>query len=431
MNRFFTRLSAFAASLALVVGLSAQADAAFRDGNLFFEPIDESTCSLVESQIGFYSGDVVIPEKAYDSTTGITYTVTMVANFAFEECADVTSVTFPETITTIQTNAFNYCVGLTSVTLPASLKNYGKVVFAHSSNLEAINVAEGSKYFKSINGILYNISGDLLVDCPEKITEVDVPASVKVIRDAAFFNCTELERVSLPEGLEKISLGAFQQCESLREITIPSTVTTIGAWAFDHCMTLTEFECGENVDFIDSAAFQMCSSLERFVASDKLKSLGESAFMGCFSLHYAYLGKSLENIGFNAFETSTELEELIVPTTKVPEVEEGAFCEEIYENTLLYLLDEAMPLFSDADPWNLFMNMRVYDPNSVSSHLSDSAVLDVTVDGGVLYATAPGEIQIFTVDGKLEARGFGSLTASPGKGLYLVRSGAETRKVIL
>ena len=427
----FTKLMCAGIGVTLTLAATTHATAAFVDGKLCYEPLDERSCAVVAPTMGItYSGDVVIPEKAYDSSTDQYYNVVMISNFAFEECAEMTSITFPETLTTIQGNTFNYCTGLKSVTLPASLKNFGHMVFAYSINIEEINVAEGNKYFKSIDGVLYDIAGETVLQAPEKLTEIVVPEGVKKIGYAGFFNCTELDQVVLPEGLEELENGSFMQCESLTSINIPSTVKTIGPWAFDHCLSLEEFVSGENVELINSAAFQGCANLKKFVAGDNLKTLGEGCFMGCFLLEYAYLGKSIETIGDSTFETCTELTELFVPTEKVPEVDVDTFCEENFKYTSLYLLDDSMQLFADDDIWSKFLNMKVYQ-DGVEDVLATATNLEINTCGATLTATAAGEIRLYDIDGRLIAKSNDYLKATPGNGLFIVKSGADVRKIRL
>ncbi len=426
MKKFSTRVLAAAVVMTLASGSQAFAD--FDYDNISFRPTSTDECA-VTSHAPLYSGNVVIPDKATDPSTGKTYTVTAINSFAFEDCADMTSVTLPETLVLIDSRAFFYCTGLTSITLPASLQQLEFHAFGYCSNLEAINVAEGSEYFKSIDGIVYDKAGEVLVMSPEKVTEVTVPDGVKEIGYAAFYNNTELVSVTLPEGVERISTGAFQQCTALSSINIPTTCEYIGGWAFDQCAGLIDFDCGEGLKTIDSAAFQYCSNLVTFHGSDTLEYIGQSAFMGALSLRSVYLGKSLTYISFDAFSSSEDLEEIILLAPVAPEAEADAFTDEQFDTVTLYLAEEYMTAYDDAYPWYCFMDIRPYSTR-VATPAAESS-LEVTVEAGTIRATADGELLLYTADGRLLSRAQRTLQTAPGKGLYILKTGDETRKVLL
>ncbi len=55
-----------------------------------------------------YSGSVVIPPSF--SYNGITYSVTRIGSFAFEDCTGLTAITIPESVTIIGDHAFYECI---------------------------------------------------------------------------------------------------------------------------------------------------------------------------------------------------------------------------------------------------------------------------------------------------------------------------------
>lgn len=65
----------------------------------------------------------------------------------------------------------------------------------------------------------------------ERVTQVELPASVEEIGQNAFFRCFALEEVVLPEGLKKIGDGAFSFC-ALKEIQLPASLEYLGDGAF-------------------------------------------------------------------------------------------------------------------------------------------------------------------------------------------------------
>ena len=86
----------------------------------------------------------------------------------------------------------------------------------------------------------------------KEMSSINIPGSVKEIRDYAFDYCTGLTAVDLPGSLIKIGTGAFNSCIGLISINIPGSVKEIGDFAFDNCPGLTVV-CPE-----DSYAHRYC-----------------------------------------------------------------------------------------------------------------------------------------------------------------------------
>ena len=116
-------------------------------------------------------------------------TVTVIGEFAFSECRNITSITIPPSVTEIEMYAFTYCRSLTSISIPSSVKKIGRNVFSE---------------------------------------------------------CRGLVRIFLHEGLLTIGENAFSWCTILTEITIPSSVITIGDYAFTQCSKLASASISRN-----------------------------------------------------------------------------------------------------------------------------------------------------------------------------------------
>ena len=65
------------------------------------------------------------------------------------------------------------------------------------------------------------------------LKEVSVPSTVREIRNYAFYNCKNLEKVNLSEGLEGMTWGVFKGCEKLTSIDFPSTLCYIYSNSFE------------------------------------------------------------------------------------------------------------------------------------------------------------------------------------------------------
>ena len=85
--------------------------------------------------------------------------VVAVSNYAFFECANLTSITLPKTIKQIGANAFYKCIGLTSITLPTSLNRLFRNAFSGCSNLTNLEIL--SKKLTINNGVFKGLTIDL------------------------------------------------------------------------------------------------------------------------------------------------------------------------------------------------------------------------------------------------------------------------------
>ena len=95
--------------LSVFFSISASADVVKVDGIYY----DISGTTATVTQVGDYSGDIVIPESITFENSK--YSVTSIGDAAFYECIDLTSVTIPNSVTSIGECAFAYCENIENV----------------------------------------------------------------------------------------------------------------------------------------------------------------------------------------------------------------------------------------------------------------------------------------------------------------------------
>ena len=162
----------------------------------------------------------------------------------FMGCSSLEQIHLPSTCTTIGSCAFWYCSSLETVNLPTNLskiecsfgnndslrqivipKNVSSIgvsssdyvsdgVFFDCKSLKSILVQEGSSYYYSKNGVLFNKSGSKLIRYPAGKTDVfyAVPNEVTAIGTDAFNGTTFLEKVFIGSNVCSISDNAFEHC---------------------------------------------------------------------------------------------------------------------------------------------------------------------------------------------------------------------------
>lgn len=84
---------------------------------------------------------------------------TIIANWAFDKCTNLTTITIPEHVTVIGNSAFNNCSNLTTINIPKSVTIIDKSAFLGCSNITTVNY-EGSEADR--NKILIEKNNDSL-----------------------------------------------------------------------------------------------------------------------------------------------------------------------------------------------------------------------------------------------------------------------------
>ena len=123
--------------------------------------------------------------------------VTSIGHNAFNGCTGLTSVTIPDSVISIGLYVFEDCTGLTSVNIPDSVTSIGSSAFRNCSGLTSITVDQANSNYKSIDGVLFNKAGTILIACPaEKSGSYTIPSSVTTIYSYAFEGCSGLTSVT-------------------------------------------------------------------------------------------------------------------------------------------------------------------------------------------------------------------------------------------
>lgn len=167
------------------------------------------------------------------------------ANYAFEDCRNVTSVTIPSGMKTLGSNTFYRCTSLASVTIPETVTKIGEGAFINCSSLK----------------------------------EITIPKGVTVIEPNLFSDCGNLETVTLHDGITSIGKKAFYFCESLTGMTIPSNVTYIGSEAFRECYGLTSVVIPVKTLKVGDRAFAYNHELNNITVCNRATEIGTDAFM--------------------------------------------------------------------------------------------------------------------------------------------------------
>lgn len=263
-----------------------------------------------QALMGSYSvpGSVTnIAEYAFNECNQLTSitndnSLVSIGSAAFSSCTSLTNITIPDSLTTIGNAAFAFCTNLTSVAIPASVTNLQTGAFAECFSLTNCSVATQNPAYSSVNGVVFDKNEATVIVYPDGLVgSYVVPGSVTSIGYGAFAYCTRLWNITFPDGVTNIGIQSFYDCTSLTNAPLPSSLVGIGVSAFFDCTSLRGVSIGNGVTNIGGYAFGGCTSLTNAAIGNGVISLGDGAFEYCNSLKYVGIGNSCTNIGLFEF----------------------------------------------------------------------------------------------------------------------------------
>jgi hypothetical protein len=143
------------------------------------------------------------------------------------------SYTVPNSVTNIGSEAFSFCPSLTSVTIPNSVTSIGLAAFAACPSLSAITVDALNAVYSSVDGVLFNKSRTLLIQCPAgKAGSYTIPNNVTSIEWYGFYSCTGLTSVTIPDTVASIGGYVFYSCTNLTGVYFQGNAPDFGPFVF-------------------------------------------------------------------------------------------------------------------------------------------------------------------------------------------------------
>ncbi len=261
----------------------------------------------------------------------IPITVSKVCESAFGYCTSLEEVEIPDYVITMEEDVFEHCESLRRVVIGERINSVPQGTFAYCSSLEEVE----------IKGSISKIG--VRAFYKSSIENIDLPSSLREIKDNAFDSCEKLKNLILPEGVKTLGESAFAGCRSLETIHFSSTVSSVGESCFATCLALREITVDPENEYFTAKngvmytkdmtvlfAYPLARSGE-YTVPDGVAAIYNRAFRGAFELNRITLPDSILIIDARSFQSSG-LTEITIPKS-VTVIGERAFngCESLAE----------------------------------------------------------------------------------------------------
>ena len=395
------KIKLFYIVLFLISILSNETFGKVRIDGIYYNLKSDNTAELVNKDntcFNTYSGDITIPSKV--DYNGVTYEVTSIGDYGFNNCRELTTVSIPSSVTSIGKCAFHDCYALpfidipnsvtsigdyafsdcgniTSITIPQSVVSIGKGILNECRELKTITVEIGNPIYDSrdnCNAIICTASNKLISGCAKTI----IPNTVTIIGEEAFRLCRNLIYIDIPNSVTSIDEYAFFACYDLLSITIPNSVKYIGDYAFQNCSSLFYIKIPNSITSIGKSTFYNCSSLSSLTIPNSVTIIGDRAFADCSNLQTVYIGNGITTIDGYAFGGCTNLKDFYCYAKNLPTTKSTTFISCSLKNVKLYVPYESVNSYKKKEPW---MNFKII------LGLASSFKLTYIIDGDIYKTT--------------------------------------------
>lgn len=214
--------------------------------------------SVINDMLYDKKANILYSCPASKSTAVLPDSVRQIAYAAFAGCTKLRDIMLPQGLKKIDSMAFNRCSSLISLVIPPEVEAINVSAFYGCASLVELKTVN-SRYFKTVDGILYSADMIDLMICPDgKPDVVTIPDGVQNILNGAFDNCTKLTRLILPDSLTYIA-RAFLNCSSLKSIEMPKNQAIVEYGTFAGCVSLEWIYLPNNIVIIQDGVFKGCT----------------------------------------------------------------------------------------------------------------------------------------------------------------------------
>ncbi len=213
--------------------------------------------------------------------------VTAICNGAFTADLNLTEAYIPDSVKYIGTNAFNGCSNLEDLTISNNLILLGTGAFGDCEKLEYREYQNA--YYLGDEDEPYMI---LTYVKDRSITSCDIYPDTKIICEAAFADCKELETINIPDSIVFVGEDAFKNCLNLEYSAEDESASYLGSENNPYLICVkgknkrvaTSYTIHDGAKIIIPSAFKDCIELTHIKLPASLELIGANAFIGCDKL---------------------------------------------------------------------------------------------------------------------------------------------------
>ncbi|ELP86553.1 leucine rich repeat containing protein BspA family protein, partial [Entamoeba invadens IP1] len=288
-----------------------------KDANSYFENCKELTAVTFNQSICELNRtfcyceslkEVVIPE-----------TITQIGDFCFSKCISLTHVDLPQNICTLGDNTFESCVSLNVLTLPHNVTKLGNKCFKNCKLLSRINTRHiinmGKSCFKNctqLSAITVKSTTRYGISCFAHCNIKSVVFPKEVVTS---YVSSEERFCNFDTHIVDFGLKMFVSATSLQSVALPTNIDVLPNMMFSGCVALSSVKGTNHVTEIGNSSFANCCRLTE-IQLEKVVSFGNSALCGVGITH----------INFNT--QTTRLGECCLSNTPITHIEiPEAVCE--------------------------------------------------------------------------------------------------------
>ncbi len=359
--------------------------------------------------------------------------VTLIPMYGFYECSTLSTIEWSQNITFILPYTFYGCSSLRSIYIPNKVNGISKYAFAECSSLERVTIPDATTLidescFENCNLSYVDIgmgmekinknafAGNSISDFfiktqqPPLLEEnsfTDYSGTLHVNNYDAleaysnawgwcdFENIVRMDQTvfGLPDGVDGTFINDYSEVAIFGlpnvkgDIVIPETIE-----ALQTNLPITE---------VMASGFQDATELTSMSLPNNMRYIGESAFKGS-GLKSIHIGTNIENVGKFAF-ADTHIESVSVDAIVPPVADDDTFTD--YSGTLYVVSEAAKNAYSVAPCWRNFTKVEVR-PAGVDN----------------VYDNTSSPVRYYNLQG-VEI-------ADPSDGIFIIRQGNKTAKVI-
>lgn len=360
----------------------------------------------------------------YASVDGVLYSKDLTVLIACPPAYEKETLSIPEGAEMIYAGAIYDCTNLKEINVPSTVEYIGDEAIYICSGLTAVNVDENNNYYASVDGALYTKDLRTLMLCPAAKETFVTLDETETILEGAFCRCYNLTQIELSknvEELENVNNQPFHQCTNLREIKVsednPFYASADGILYTKDFSTL--YACPPGIDNVEIL--------------DGVKSIGRLAFGSCDKIEILVIPNSVTEIGERAIDSDcNNLTTIECHAVNPPTVENDRFYYDIYTNVTLKVPTGCKEAYASTEPWSNFVNIEEMTATGIGGVEAGDVV--ISADGGMLTVSGLADgctVEVYTLDGKQVYGGKGGSIGGLGSGVYVVKAGGKTVKVVL